>query len=801
VSAPRGHAAPARNVAPNLGALLAVLTSSALLLVACKRSPPGAGLAASSEASKAHEAASALGSATSAPAGVPARLKALRSAEDRRDLAAITEADVTSSDVSVRRAAARALARIASDEARPALLRLLSDEDPEACSLAAYGLGWTCAGHEEENVAALVARAATLPLPPSPSSSPGSPGSAGSASSAGSPASPASAGSPGSSGGAPSSAAAKPKAAPTEAPRFDPLSASARALGRCASVEAEATLVSWLRGPRARAVPAALGLGDIASRRKMADDSLVALSLAAAGSPGSAPIDEALFAFGRADLPSPAVAARVREVATQRLSVTGAAGGEGRVLAIRALGRTNGEAAETLGRVLASPDAFRDVERAEAAKALGRLGDKGQKALVDALPQLTPGTDAMSLAGLVSDAFGPRSAALDAITSPPARAALEPLAALAKLPLPDGTPPASITRRVVHLRCAAARLLAPPGSLDDALVAACDPADGGEEGALARLWVLARRPLDGARRKAAFRAFFASPSARVRTLAFEQLAAHRELPEGDAHQLVAQGLRSKHPGTVAAAAQALVTRPDLASQPEAPGRPSPVEVALLAALERPFAPDDVETVATLASAAGAAHITSARKHLDRLCQSFSPTLRAHAQGALSLLGDKAARCRSSPPRPDPAPELAHVPSGKPRLVLDTDAGELSLELDPLLAPAAVTRLLDLASAGFFDDMAIHRVVPGFVVQFGDRAGDGTGGAGKDALRCETLPVPFRALSIGLALAGRDTGSSQFFVTLSRAPHLDGEYPLLGQASGDWAAVAEGDRIRKTRLAP
>ena len=95
-------------------------------------------------------------------------------------------------------------------------------------------------------------------------------------------------------------------------------------------------------------------------------------------------------------------------------------------------------------------------------------------------------------------------------------------------------------------------------------------------------------------------------------------------------------------------------------------------------------------------------------------------------------------------------------------------------------------------------MVVHRVVQGFVVQLGDRGGDGYSGSG-DTLRCETAPVPFAPFDVGLALAGRDTGSSQIFVTLARYPHLDGEYPWLGKADGDWTAVAEGDVIRAVRV--
>ena len=55
------------------------------------------------------------------------------------------------------------------------------------------------------------------------------------------------------------------------------------------------------------------------------------------------------------------------------------------------------------------------------------------------------------------------------------------------------------------------------------------------------------------------------------------------------------------------------------------------------------------------------------------------------------------------------------------------------------------------------------------------------------------------LDVGMALAGRDTGSSQIFVTLSRTPHLDGEYTRVGHAEGDWAGIAMGDVITDVRV--
>jgi cyclophilin family peptidyl-prolyl cis-trans isomerase len=93
-------------------------------------------------------------------------------------------------------------------------------------------------------------------------------------------------------------------------------------------------------------------------------------------------------------------------------------------------------------------------------------------------------------------------------------------------------------------------------------------------------------------------------------------------------------------------------------------------------------------------------------------------------------------------------------------------------------------------------MRVHRVVPGFVVQLGDPDGDGYGGSDRPPLRCETSPAAFEAGMVGIALAGRDTGSSQFFVTLAREPHLDGDYALVGRAGPGWERLVEGDVVRK-----
>jgi cyclophilin family peptidyl-prolyl cis-trans isomerase len=94
-----------------------------------------------------------------------------------------------------------------------------------------------------------------------------------------------------------------------------------------------------------------------------------------------------------------------------------------------------------------------------------------------------------------------------------------------------------------------------------------------------------------------------------------------------------------------------------------------------------------------------------------------------------------------------------------------------------------------------------RAVPGFVIQGGDPRNDQEGGPGY-AIRCEIYMQPFRRGSVGMALAGKDTGGSQFFITLAPQPHLDGGYTCFGRVlSGLSVAerIVPGDFIRRVRI--
>ena len=99
--------------------------------------------------------------------------------------------------------------------------------------------------------------------------------------------------------------------------------------------------------------------------------------------------------------------------------------------------------------------------------------------------------------------------------------------------------------------------------------------------------------------------------------------------------------------------------------------------------------------------------------------------------------------------------------------------------------------MGLARQGFYDGLVFHRVEPGFVVQGGCPRGDGNGGPGY-ALRCEITRRSYARGSVGMALSGKDTGGSQFFITLAPQPHLDGGYTLFGQVAAGMDAV---DKLR------
>jgi cyclophilin family peptidyl-prolyl cis-trans isomerase/HEAT repeat protein len=142
------------------------------------------------------------------------------------------------------------------------------------------------------------------------------------------------------------------------------------------------------------------------------------------------------------------------------------------------------------------------------------------------------------------------------------------------------------------------------------------------------------------------------------------------------------------------------------------------------------------------------------------------------------------------------------PAGRyPRVTLEVaDRGSVTLELFGPDAPLTVANFLRLVDRGYFDGLRFHRVVPNFVIQAGDPRGDGSGGPGW-AIRDEINRRRYGAWVLGMALSGPDTGGSQWFITLSPQPHLDGNYTVFGRLRGgdaNAAKVVQGDQIRSIR---
>ena len=148
----------------------------------------------------------------------------------------------------------------------------------------------------------------------------------------------------------------------------------------------------------------------------------------------------------------------------------------------------------------------------------------------------------------------------------------------------------------------------------------------------------------------------------------------------------------------------------------------------------------------------------------------------------------------------PAPERAMddaerqtllAPPFSPHAFIETDKGTVEIELAILDAPLTVSNFVALARKGFFNGIAIHRVVPDFVVQDGDPRGDGEGGPGY-TIRDELNQQPYLRGTVGMALDWQDTGGSQFFITHSPQPHLDARYTVFGHVVNGIEVV---DRIQ------
>lgn len=134
-------------------------------------------------------------------------------------------------------------------------------------------------------------------------------------------------------------------------------------------------------------------------------------------------------------------------------------------------------------------------------------------------------------------------------------------------------------------------------------------------------------------------------------------------------------------------------------------------------------------------------------------------------------------------------------------VVSTTKGSFTIRFIPEAAPLTVDNFIRLAKRGYFNGIVVHRVVPNFVIQDGDPRGDGNGGPGYQ-IRCEINEASYERGAVGMALSGKDTGGSQWFVTHSPQPHLDGGYTVFGnvvEGMNVVDAIVRGDVIRSIEI--
>ncbi len=180
-------------------------------------------------------------------------------------------------------------------------------------------------------------------------------------------------------------------------------------------------------------------------------------------------------------------------------------------------------------------------------------------------------------------------------------------------------------------------------------------------------------------------------------------------------------------------------------------------------------------------------------------------VRLQAERLLAEMRVADARARRPAPIRQPAgffdsAALLH-PAFSPHAFIETRHGTIELELNVVDAAVTTQTFIELARAGFYNGLRVHRLIPHFVIQAGDPRGDGSGGPGFTQ-RDELSPVPFLRGTVGMALSGPDTGGSQFFIALSPQPHLDARYTVFGRmVAGEQVLdqVAPWDVIERVRI--
>jgi cyclophilin family peptidyl-prolyl cis-trans isomerase len=137
--------------------------------------------------------------------------------------------------------------------------------------------------------------------------------------------------------------------------------------------------------------------------------------------------------------------------------------------------------------------------------------------------------------------------------------------------------------------------------------------------------------------------------------------------------------------------------------------------------------------------------------------------------------------------------MAQQYSAPPAMTLDdsksysatfkTNHGDIEIELFRSQAPVTVNNFIFLARDGFYNDVIIHRVIPGFMIQGGDPDGTGMGGPGYKFQDEFDTSLTFGTTGIlAMANSGPATNGSQFFITVAPTPHLNGKHTIFGKVT-------------------
>ena len=136
-------------------------------------------------------------------------------------------------------------------------------------------------------------------------------------------------------------------------------------------------------------------------------------------------------------------------------------------------------------------------------------------------------------------------------------------------------------------------------------------------------------------------------------------------------------------------------------------------------------------------------------------------------------------------------------------IIQTNKGEIRIELYGDQTPVTVANFVNLAQRGYYDGITFHRVIANFMIQGGDPTGTGRGGPG---YRFEDEFVPSLRHDgpgiLSMANAGPRTNGSQFFITHTATPHLDGKHTVFGKVTAGQDVVnsiAQGDRMEKVTI--